>query len=284
MPLGLAEYRPLLANRRRAFTVWELASRGGEPSLAVNWWATFPAGAGPRAGGGARRLPAPAREGRGRGGSGLGSVPKMAALASIAGTAGLLRVPIPGSRPPCRPPRRPRCASAPSCPTGSTARCSPMVSPAGAAAAGRRPLPARPRHRRGRLARGRRGLRATWCAPSWPADRLLARSLEGVGTVAVVLDPGPAPGGRRRAGDPLAPRRVACRPGRSGRRRLKPWPRPCCAPWGCPRARELPAPPAGCRWAPPPVAVAGYGEPRRPAPRGGESAEYLESLRSLGYL
>src|SRR6185503_19481281 len=43
VPLGLAEYRPVLANRRRAFTVWELASRGGEPSLAVNWWATFPA-------------------------------------------------------------------------------------------------------------------------------------------------------------------------------------------------------------------------------------------------
>src|SRR6185295_2525318 len=43
VPLGLAEYRPILANRRRAFTVWELASRGGDPSLAVNWWATYPA-------------------------------------------------------------------------------------------------------------------------------------------------------------------------------------------------------------------------------------------------
>lgn len=43
VPLGLAEYRPLLSNRRSAFTVWELASRGGAPVLAVNWWATFPA-------------------------------------------------------------------------------------------------------------------------------------------------------------------------------------------------------------------------------------------------
>src|SRR4051795_10383013 len=43
VPLGLAEHRPILANRRRAFTVWELASRGGDPSLAVNWWATYPA-------------------------------------------------------------------------------------------------------------------------------------------------------------------------------------------------------------------------------------------------
>jgi hypothetical protein len=43
VPLGLAEHRPLLANRRSAFTVWELAARGGAPVLAVNWWATFPA-------------------------------------------------------------------------------------------------------------------------------------------------------------------------------------------------------------------------------------------------
>jgi hypothetical protein len=38
VPLGLAEYRPVLANRRRAFAVWELASRGGAPVVAVNWW------------------------------------------------------------------------------------------------------------------------------------------------------------------------------------------------------------------------------------------------------
>ncbi len=53
---------------------------------------------------------------------------------------------------------------------------------------------------------------------------------------------------------------------------------------GLPQSGELPPPPGGCRWAPPPVAVAGYGEPRRGAPRGIESAEYLENLRSLGYL
>ena len=43
VPLHLAEYRPVLANRRSAFTVWELAARGGSPVVAVNWWATFPA-------------------------------------------------------------------------------------------------------------------------------------------------------------------------------------------------------------------------------------------------
>ncbi len=43
VPLHLAVYRPVLADRRGAFTVWELAARGGAPVLAVNWWATFPA-------------------------------------------------------------------------------------------------------------------------------------------------------------------------------------------------------------------------------------------------
>jgi hypothetical protein len=43
VPLHLSAYRPVLSNRRSAFTLWELASRGGAPVLAVNWWATFPA-------------------------------------------------------------------------------------------------------------------------------------------------------------------------------------------------------------------------------------------------
>ncbi|MCZ7651546.1 MAG: alkaline phosphatase family protein [Thermoanaerobaculia bacterium] len=42
-PLGLAEVRPLLSGRRRAWTAWELAARGGAPVAAVNWWGTFPA-------------------------------------------------------------------------------------------------------------------------------------------------------------------------------------------------------------------------------------------------
>src|SRR6202166_3307680 len=43
VPLRLADYRPVLANRRSAFTFWELASRGGAPVLAGNWWAALPA-------------------------------------------------------------------------------------------------------------------------------------------------------------------------------------------------------------------------------------------------
>ena len=42
-PLGLAEHRPVLANRRSAFAVWELAARGGAPVAAIDWWSTFPA-------------------------------------------------------------------------------------------------------------------------------------------------------------------------------------------------------------------------------------------------
>ena len=40
--LGLVEYRPVLANSRKAWSFWELAGRGGAQSLVVGWWGTFP--------------------------------------------------------------------------------------------------------------------------------------------------------------------------------------------------------------------------------------------------
>ncbi len=40
--LGWVEYRPILANSRNAWSFWELASRGGAKSLVVGWWGTFP--------------------------------------------------------------------------------------------------------------------------------------------------------------------------------------------------------------------------------------------------
>ena len=43
VPLGWVEHRATLADRREAHTIWELAARGGDPVLAVNWWATYPA-------------------------------------------------------------------------------------------------------------------------------------------------------------------------------------------------------------------------------------------------
>lgn len=40
--LGLASYEPVLANDRRAWAFWELATRGGDPGLVVGWWGTYP--------------------------------------------------------------------------------------------------------------------------------------------------------------------------------------------------------------------------------------------------
>jgi hypothetical protein len=274
VPLGLAEYRPILANRRRAFTVWELASRGGDPSLAVNWWATYPAEPLPGlvVAHGAYQL---LREGA------QGAVAPPPARAAVAALARSVEA------------------------SGADPRLAAALPPTAAASVLERALcpdrfyrevfsrglQAEPRAAALYLpgldiaADGWRGgdvafadlVRSQLAA----TDRLLARSLEGMGTVAVVLDPGRRrPGGKGRV---ILWRRAGCAAGRSATspeavasallRAL-----------GLPQSAELPAPPAGCRWAPPPVVVAGYGEPRRGAPRGIESAEYLESLRSLGYL
>ncbi len=40
--MGWVEYRPILANSRNAWSFWELASRGGAKSLVVGWWGTYP--------------------------------------------------------------------------------------------------------------------------------------------------------------------------------------------------------------------------------------------------
>ncbi len=53
---------------------------------------------------------------------------------------------------------------------------------------------------------------------------------------------------------------------------------------GLAQSRELPEPPAACAWAPPTAVLATYGERRPAASSAAESAEYLQNLRSLGYL
>jgi hypothetical protein len=127
------------------------------------------------------------------------------------------------------------------------------------------------------------------------ADRLLGQSLNGVGTVAVVLDPGR----RQRGGEGRVVlwREKGCTPAAAARHPNVVEPGAVASgllrALGLPQSRELPPPPLsvaagaagmGCRWPEPPVVVDGYGEPHRPAPPRSEGGEYLENLRSLGYL
>jgi hypothetical protein len=277
VPLGLAEYRAVLANRRRAFTVWELASRGGEPSLAVNWWATYPAEAIPGlvVAHGAFQLlreraqgaVAPAEEGSEVAALAAGLAaqrdPRLAAALAPAAAASVLdRALLPDRF--YRDVFARRMATAP--------RAAALYLPGLDIAADG--------WRGGDVALAdlvRSELRQT--------DQTLARALDGVGTVAIVLDPG-----RRREGGEgrvILWRRGGCAATAAGAHAMV---RPeavaaaLLRALGLPQSEELPQPPSGCAWAPPPVVVAGYGAPRRDAPARLEGAEYLASLRALGYL
>jgi hypothetical protein len=284
VPLGLAEVRPVLANRRRAFTIWELASRGGAPSLAVNWWATYPAEPIPGlvvAHGAYHLLLEDARE-------------VVAPAAAQPELTALARAVEKG-------------AAASGAEGALLAGALPLRE---AASVLERAL--RPDHfYREAFARGLArdpqaaalylpGLdiaAAGWSGGSialadlvrgelLETDRLLTRTLDGAGTVAVVLDPG-----RRRVGGEgriLLWRRFGCKQG-AGRPGLSEEPPEAVASGllralGLPQSGELPPPPRACRWAPAPAAVATYGAPRRSQPPGREGSEYLENLRSLGYL
>ncbi|MBV8199724.1 MAG: alkaline phosphatase family protein, partial [Acidobacteria bacterium] len=299
VPLRLAAYRPVLANRRSAFTLWELASRGGAPVLAVNWWATFPA----------RPLPGLVlahdayqllREGAAGAVSAPEAVPELLHLANAAAAA-----PIAG-----------RTGAAAADDEGGARRLlAAALPPAEAAAVAERSVRPDAFYRQvfaGRLSRMESPPRAAAlylpgldiAAAGWhgggvafadlvrtelaAADRLLARALSqpGLGAVAVVLDPGrrhsPVAGGGRvllwqrlgcgGPGDETAPEAIT-----SGLLRTL----------GLPQSAELPPPPSQCSWPPPPATVAGFGR-RQPGRLPGAPAEagdeYLRNLRSLGYL
>lgn len=285
VPLGLAEYRPVLANRRRAFTVWELASRGGGPVLAVNWWGTFPAeplpglvvahGAFQLLEEGAQGAIAPDLEKSGaenlvrgtrnsKGDESHGFDRRLAAaLPPVAAASVRDRALLPDLF------YRRIFAERLAAPSGLPRAAALYLPGLDIAADG---------WRGGDVAFAdlvRSELTAT--------DRLVAEALQGVGTVAVVLDPG-----RRREGGEgrvLIWRRGGCGPGG----RLQEIPPEAVASallraLGLPQSRELPAPPAGCRWEPAHAVLPGYGEPRQRQVSTPEGGEYLESLRSLGYL
>jgi hypothetical protein len=286
VPLGLAEYRAVLANRRDAYTVWELASRGGAPVLAVNWWATFPAEEVPGlvVAHGAWQLLQEKAEGAAAPAS---AQPPLAALAREAAR------PLPEGT------------------DGTETRLAAALPPQAAAAVLQRALiPDRFYRQVFEREMARQPRAAALYLPAldiaadgWQggdvafadlvraelraADLLLGRTLSGVGTVVVVLDPGRrrhAGGGRivlwrrgRRCG--ALPRAAALAPEAAASALLRAL--------GLPQSEQLPAPPAACSWPEPPLVISGYGErrerPDRPA-KGPEGREYLESLRSLGYL
>ncbi len=290
VPLGLADYRPVLANRRSAFTFWELASRGGAPVLAVNWWATFPA------------PPLP------------GQVLAHDAYQLLReGAAGAV------SSPAAAPELRREALAAAVAPAGAAGRLlAAALPPAEAAAVDERAVRPDEFYRRvfaGRLLRDPPPRAAALYLPGldiaaagWhggdvafadlvraeltAADRLLAQALArpGWGSVAVVLDPGRR---RRGGGRLLLWRPGGCLPATAATAATTADTTPealtagLLRTLGLPQSAELPPPPAQCRWPEPPATVASYGRPplpRFPAAPAAEGAEYLQDLRSLGYL
>ncbi len=318
VPLRLAEYRPLLANRRSAFTFWELASRGGAPVLAANWWATFPA------------PPVPGlvlahdayqllQQGMPGAVSDIAAAPallrllhRFAAAAPPEGMAAagdaierLLAAALPAAARRQVEERavwpdefyravfaaRLGVAGGESAPSAGLASAAPAVPRAAALY-----LPgldiAASDWRGGDLAFAdlvRGEARA--------ADRLLAAALArpGWGIVAVVLDPGR----RRRGGGAVAGRVLLWRRGAAcGGGPAETTPEAVTAALlrtlGLPQSAELPPPPQ-CAWPEAPARVATFGRPAPPRLPGAaadpadpanaaSAAEYLQNLRSLGYL
>ena len=275
MPLGLAEHRPILSNRRRAWTVWELAARRGAPVAVVDWWTTYPAE----------------------------SHERMSGLVVAHGAYQLLGEGAPAVvAPPGRAPEVVRARESVTPGPLSALLAASVGSEAAARLLAQAILPDRFYREVFAAALGREPAAACLYLPGldiaaegWTGgrvafgdlvrfelaevDALLARFAGDFGTVAVVFDPGRREGSEGRA---MLWRRDGCTgggtigPGAIAAGLLRAL--------GLPQSEELPPPPAACPWPEPPATVPGYGA-RAPAgapPRADE--EYLESLRALGYL
>jgi hypothetical protein len=272
--VGLAEQRPLLSDRRRAPAFWELVARGGRPVAAVNWWGTYPA----------EPLPGVVVA---HGAFEALAAGDAAAVAPPARRAGIVAL-------------RDRAA-------GAAASASAALAGLGSAEREdleRRALAPDRFHREVAAEEARAGARALavylpgldLAAAGWrwgsgrfaelveselaAADRLVEELARDDRTLIVVFDPGRRggsegrvlirhPGCRAAARPELDPRQLAAALLRAA---------------GLPQSRELPPPPAFCAWPAPPAEIASFGE--RAARAGAEagSEEYLETLRSLGYL
>lgn len=272
-PLGLAEYRPLMAHGRRAQTVWELGARGGAPVAALGWWATYPAEPIPgivlahdayhllAAGAPGAVAPESRRE---------------EMLERVRATeAGPFAEAVASALPPAAAQRALDRALLPDRFLRAVAR----------AEAARAPKVLALYQPGGDL------LAEGWTAGELPLeyllrlqlveiDTLVADLIEGAGTLVAVFDPGRRGGNEGRA--------VVWRGACSAAGRPEVDPRALAAGLlraaGLPQSRQLPAPPDFCVWPPPPATVPTYGARDFAAAPADGGAEYLENLRALGYL
>lgn len=277
LPLGLAEHRPLVSSRRRTFAFWELASRGGAPVVATNWWGTYPA-------------------------------PTVPGTVIAHGAWGLLAEGAPGAVEPASQEAELRAAQAESARSPLPPELAASLGPEAAAELARRALGPDAFYR-AEFTRLAPGVRAgalylpalDLAADGWRGgalafgdllrrelsafDQTLARLGAEFATVIVVFDPGRRldGGGQDVAGRVLVWRRSGCSPANpevpvtaiaaAALRAL-----------GLAQSVELPEPPPGCVYARAPETVASYGRRSEAAPGSGSEGEYLENLRSLGYL
>jgi hypothetical protein len=288
-PLRLAEYRPVLSSRRTAYAFWELAARGGAPVAAVDWWGTYPAEAVP------------------------GVVVAHGAYQLLADRAAGAVAPE-EARPGLEARRAAIAAGSPVHPEDEAIRAA--LPPADAEAlidkafrADRFYLDAFSEAfaTRGGAVTALPRAGAVYlpgidiAAEGWQggtvafadlerahlaaADARLGELLAGVGTVAVVLDPGRRGGGE---GVVLLWRAGGCAPSAGAATSDRIAPGAIAAALlralGLPQSAELPEPPSGCAWPEPPARVPTYGERFAPRAPGAEGDEYLKNLRSLGYL
>lgn len=276
--VGLAEYRPMLANRRSAYTFWELAARGGSPVLAVNWWATYPAEELPGlvvAHGAYQLLEAGA----------AGAVAPAAELDWVAARrAAVAREPAPLTVAAGMPPEAAReldqrafapdrfhrdvmaAATARSAAPRATALYLPGLDLA---------------------ADGWTGNAVAWSdlvrGELRAADALLP-ALGDIGTLVLVFDPGRRGGLEGRV---LLWRRGGCATAaQESTSSVEPeaLASGLFAALGLPRSRELPVAPAICAWPEPPAVVASYGARNDAHAAAIPGEEYLRSLKALGYL
>jgi hypothetical protein len=282
----------LLANRRTAFTFWELAARGGAPAAAIDWWATFPPDPLPGlvVSHGAYQLlrvghldavaPAERSAELARWASGVGAGPSGSTLAAAL-PAKLAEELLQRAVLPDRFYRE-------------VARREGAKRPRALALY----LPAVDLLAEGWIG-GDVALADLVRAELAETDGLIGALAEEVATLVVVLDPGRRSGGEGRV---LIARRAASAVGPDAAPAGDPLCRSAGGPeggpevapeaiaaalmrvLGLPQSAELPEPPALCTWPEAPARVSGYGERQPTAELPGDSGTYLENLRSLGYL